>query len=61
VEEASEFLEGQKPDEEVIARAAEAAYEVAHPVANVGSTPLYRRKMVRVMAQRAMVNAWGRG
>jgi hypothetical protein len=30
-------------------------------VANVGSTPLYRRKMVRVMAQRAMANAWGRG
>jgi 4-hydroxybenzoyl-CoA reductase subunit beta len=61
VEEASELLEGQKPDEGGIARAAEAAYEVAHPVANVGSTPLYRRKMVRVMAQRAMVNAWGRG
>jgi 4-hydroxybenzoyl-CoA reductase beta subunit len=61
VEEASELLEGQKLDEGVITRAAEAAYEVAHPVANVGSTPLYRRKMVRVMAQRAMVNAWGRG
>jgi 4-hydroxybenzoyl-CoA reductase subunit beta len=61
VEEASELLEGQKPDEGVIARAAEAAYEVAHPVANVGSTPLYRRKMVRAMAKRAIANAWGRG
>lgn len=59
VEEASRLLEGQKPDEEAIARAAEAAYEVAHPVANIGSTPLYRRKMVRVMTKRAIANAWG--
>ena len=60
VEEAEKLLEGQKLDEKVIARAAEAAYEVAHPVANVGSTPLYRRKMVRVMTKRAIANAWGR-
>ncbi len=61
VEEASQFLEGQKPDEKAIVKAAEAAYEVAHPVANVGSTPLYRRKMVRVMTKRAIANAGGRG
>jgi 4-hydroxybenzoyl-CoA reductase beta subunit len=61
VEEASKLLEGQKPDEEAIARAAEAAYEAAHPVGNVGSTPLYRRKMVRVMTQRAIAHAGGRG
>jgi hypothetical protein len=30
-------------------------------VANVGSTPRYRRKMVRAMAKRAIANAWGRG
>jgi hypothetical protein len=30
-------------------------------VANVGSTPLYRRKMVRVMTQRAIAHAGGRG
>jgi len=61
VEEASKLLEGHKPDEEAIARAAEAAYEVVHPVANIGSTPLYRRKMVRVMTKRAIGNAGGRG
>jgi 4-hydroxybenzoyl-CoA reductase beta subunit len=61
VEEGSKLLEGQKLDEEVIARAAEAAYEAAHPVANIGSTPLYRRKMVRVMTQRAIAHAGGRG
>jgi 4-hydroxybenzoyl-CoA reductase subunit beta len=61
VEEASKLLEGQKPDEEAIVKAAEAAYEVAHPVANVGSAPLYRRKMVRVMTKRAIANAGGRG
>jgi carbon-monoxide dehydrogenase medium subunit len=57
VEEASRLLEGQKPDEEAIAEAAEAIYDVAHPVANIGSTPLYRRKMVRVMTKRAIANA----
>ncbi|MDH4138871.1 MAG: xanthine dehydrogenase family protein subunit M, partial [Anaerolineae bacterium] len=57
VEEAGKLLEGQKLDEEVIAKAAEAAYEVARPVANIGSTPLYRRKMVRVMTKRALANA----
>jgi 4-hydroxybenzoyl-CoA reductase beta subunit len=61
VEEASKLLEGQKLDEEAIARAAEAAYEVAHPVANVGSTPLYRRRMVRVMTKRAIAKAGGKG
>jgi 4-hydroxybenzoyl-CoA reductase subunit beta len=61
VEEGSKLLEGQKLDEEVIARAAEAAYEAAHPVGNIGSTPLYRRKMVRVMTQRAIAHAGGRG
>jgi 4-hydroxybenzoyl-CoA reductase subunit beta len=60
VEEASKLLEGQRPGEEAIAKAAEAAYEVAHPVANIGSMPLYRRKMVRVMTKRAIANAWGR-
>jgi len=58
VEEAGNLLEGRKPDKEAIAGAAEAAYEVAHPVANIGSTPLYRRKMVRVMTKRAITNAW---
>jgi CO/xanthine dehydrogenase FAD-binding subunit len=57
VEEASKLLEGQEPSEEVIASAAEAAYEMAHPVANIGSTPRYRRKMVPVMAKRAITNA----
>jgi carbon-monoxide dehydrogenase medium subunit len=61
VEEAGRLLKGQKLDEAVIAKAAEAAYKVAHPVANVGSTPLYRRKMVRVTTKRAITNAWGRG
>jgi 4-hydroxybenzoyl-CoA reductase subunit beta len=57
VEEANKLLEGSKLDEEVIAEAAEAAYKVAHPVDNIGSTPLYRRKMVRVMTKRAIANA----
>lgn len=41
-----------------IVEAAELAFEAAHPVANVGATPLYRRKMVRVLVQRALQRAW---
>jgi 4-hydroxybenzoyl-CoA reductase subunit beta len=60
VEEASQILQGQEITEQVAARAAEAAYEAAHPVNNVGSDAAYRRKMVRVLTRRAILNARGR-
>jgi 4-hydroxybenzoyl-CoA reductase subunit beta len=60
VTEAVELLQGQKLTDELVAQAADAAYEAAHPVANIGSTPSYRRKMVRVLTKRAIKNAWGR-
>jgi 4-hydroxybenzoyl-CoA reductase subunit beta len=60
VEGASEILEGQRINEELVAQAADAAYEVARPVDNIGSNALYRRKMVRVLTRRATRNAWNR-
>ena len=60
VEKANELLQGQKVTDEVVAQAADAAYKVAHPVANIGSTPSYRRKMVRLLTKRAIRNAWER-
>lgn len=54
MEEAGRLLQGKQIDAALIARAAAAAYEVAHPVARIGSTPLYRRKMVRVLTRRAI-------
>ena len=58
VEQASKLLEGSELDEEVIAQAAEAAHDAAHPIAKIGSTPRYRRKMVRVLTRRAIAKAW---
>lgn len=60
VEEASRLLEGQTVTEELIEQVADAAYGAAHPVANIGSTPSYRRKMVRLLTKRAISNAWRR-
>ena len=58
MEEAGHLLEGKRIDEEITAQAAEAAYDAAHPIAKIGSTPGYRRKMVRVLTRRAITNAW---
>jgi 4-hydroxybenzoyl-CoA reductase subunit beta len=60
VEEASQMLQAQEITDQVVAQAAEAAYEAAHPVNNVGSDAAYRRKMVRVLTRRAILNASGR-
>jgi len=60
VEQASEILEGQRITGELVAQAADAAYEVARPVDNIGSDASYRRKMVRVLTRRAIRNAWER-
>jgi 4-hydroxybenzoyl-CoA reductase subunit beta len=59
VQEAGGPLQGQKLTDELVAQVADAAYEAARPVANIGSTPSYRRKMVRVLTRRAIRNAWG--
>ncbi len=60
VEGASEILEEQRINEELVAQAADAAYEAARPVDNIGSNASYRRKMVRVLTRRAIGNAWNR-
>jgi 4-hydroxybenzoyl-CoA reductase subunit beta len=59
VEEASQILQGREITDQVAAEAAEAAYQAAHPVNNVGSDAAYRRKMVRVLTRRAILNASG--
>jgi 4-hydroxybenzoyl-CoA reductase beta subunit len=58
VDEATRILEGQQVNERVAAQAADAAYEAARPVNNVGSDASYRRKMVQVLTRRAIINAW---
>jgi 4-hydroxybenzoyl-CoA reductase subunit beta len=58
IEEGGQLLQGERLDESIISRAAEAAFEAAHPIARIGSTPLYRHKMVRVLTRRAIARAW---
>jgi CO/xanthine dehydrogenase FAD-binding subunit len=58
IEEAGRLLQGKLVDKTTIERAADAAYEAVHPIATIGSTPLYRRKMVRVLTRRAISRAW---
>jgi len=60
VGEAGQMLEGREVTDQVAAQVADAAFEAARPVDNVGSDASYRRKMVRVLTQRAILNAWGR-
>lgn len=57
LEEAGTLLQGEQIDEALVAQAAEAAYEAARPIACIGSTPGYRRKMVRVLTRRAIAGA----
>jgi 4-hydroxybenzoyl-CoA reductase subunit beta len=52
--EAETFLKNSLLSPEVIEKAAEMAVHVAHPVANIGSTPAYRRKMVGRLTQKAL-------
>jgi 4-hydroxybenzoyl-CoA reductase subunit beta len=60
IEETTGLLEGQQVTDELAAQVAEAAYEAARPVNNVGSDAGYRRKMVRVLTLRSIRNAWGK-
>jgi 4-hydroxybenzoyl-CoA reductase subunit beta len=54
VPEAETYLKNSLLNHEVIRKASEMAAHVAHPVANVDSTPTYRRKMVAILTQKAL-------
>jgi len=54
VSEAETYLKNSLLNHEVIGKAAEMAAHVAHPVANVDSTPTYRRKMVGILTRKAL-------
>jgi len=54
VSEAQTYLKNSLLDQEVIGKASEMATHVAHPVANIDSTPTYRRRMVGILTQKAL-------
>ena len=58
VQAANDLLKDQSLDDGLISQVADAAYELARPVNNVGSDASYRRKMVRTLTKRALAEAW---
>ena len=52
--EAEAFLKNSLLSHEVIRKAAEMAAAAAHPVANIDSTPTYRRRMAGILTQKAL-------
>jgi 4-hydroxybenzoyl-CoA reductase subunit beta len=58
VHQASEWLTGQKPSEELIERVAHAAIQTGKPLTTCASTPVYRRDMVKLFTRRALEETW---
>jgi carbon-monoxide dehydrogenase medium subunit len=57
-QEAEAMLDGQKPETELLMRAAAACVRAAKPIDDVRATAAYRRKMVQVLAQRVIVQSY---
>ena len=49
-----ELLKGRRLDGPTIEEASELAFHTAKPIANQGSTPFYRKRMIKVMTSKAL-------
>jgi 4-hydroxybenzoyl-CoA reductase subunit beta len=58
VNEASEWLVGQKYSAELVERVAHRATQVGKPLTTSASMPVYRREMLKVFTRRALEEAW---
>lgn len=58
VKQANESLAGRKWSQELAERVAHAAIQTGKPLTTSGSTPVYRRDMVRVFTRRALEETW---
>lgn len=52
-----DLVSGKKLDGTLIGEAGELAFKMARPVANTASTPSYRKKMVKILVERALKQA----
>jgi len=48
------FLIGERLGESLIERTVQSAFEIAHPVNNTGMSPLYRKRLVRILLKRIL-------
>jgi 4-hydroxybenzoyl-CoA reductase subunit beta len=60
VEEAAQLMRGKDITSKLIEEASQIAWKAAHPVANISSSPKYRREMVRVLTKNAIQEALNR-
>ena len=56
-----ELLEGKKLTDLLMGEASELAFKAARPIANAAGTPTYRRKMIKILVQRALRQAARKG
>ena len=56
--EAEQMLEGQKPDDKLLAQAGAACVRACRPIDDVRATASYRRAMVQVLAQRVLATCY---
>jgi CO/xanthine dehydrogenase FAD-binding subunit len=61
VHQAGELLVGQKWSLELAERVAHVAIQTGKPLTTSGSTPVYRRDIVRVFTRRALEETWKNG
>lgn len=60
VEQAGEWIVGQRWNEELAERVAHAAIQTGKPLTTSASTPVYRREMVKLFTRRALEETWKR-
>jgi len=59
IERIEELLNGKRMTDSVIEEASEMAFKAAKPIANAASSPSYRKKMIKVMVEKALKQALG--
>jgi 4-hydroxybenzoyl-CoA reductase subunit beta len=55
-----ELLSGKRMTDSVIEEASETAFKAAKPIANAASSPSYRKKMIKVMVEKALRQTLGK-
>ena len=54
-----ELLKGKKLKGSLIEEASELAFKAARPIANAGSTPSYRKRIIKIFVEKALRQAGG--
>jgi carbon-monoxide dehydrogenase medium subunit len=59
--ETEKMLEGKRPDEKLIQEAAQSAEKECRPISDVRSTATYRKEMIKILVERAILQALAAG